>query len=246
MSPSERFSRVIRLVAFPAFVAAVVGLAIAFRGPLMAVAKSPQDVRAWVESAGAAAPLAFMALQAVQVVIFVVPGEIVQVAGGYAFGLWLGTLWSVLGILAGSLVNFGVGRLLGRPFIETLVGSEKAARIEAATGGGKAAAGFLLLFAIPGIPKDALTYAAGAGTMGFGTFIAVSSIGRLPGILGSSYMGSSAFDESYGVALVVLGVAVVLFLVGLVFRERILGFVAGLVARRKAHKGEAEAANRPD
>jgi uncharacterized membrane protein YdjX (TVP38/TMEM64 family) len=177
--------------------------------------------------------LAFVGLQIVQVVVFFIPGEVVQIAGGFAFGLWWGTLWSVLGILAGSLFNFGVGRLLGRPFVEAVFGVERTRRVEAATAGGRAAAGFFILFAIPGIPKDVLTYAAGASRLEFGSFLAVSTLGRLPGIIGSAYMGSAVFDQDYLAAIIVVSIASVLFAVGLVFHRQIHEAVALLISKKR-------------
>ncbi len=233
MKSSPRATRILSLVAFPAFLAAIVAALLLFRQPLLSLFRSPENLRAWVEARGAWAALAFMGLQALQVVVFVLPGEIVQIGGGFAFGLWMGSLWSVLGILAGSLVNFAMGRWLGRPFAEQLLGKDKVERVERATAGGKAAAAFFVLFAIPGLPKDALTYVAGASRLGFLNFLAVSTLGRLPGILGSSFMGAAAFERDYRAAIIVAVGASVLFCAGLFFRERIHDALARLAARRR-------------
>ncbi len=232
MRVSERSRRIAAIAGFPALVVAVLSLAFAFRQDLYELFKSSESVRAWVLARGALAPLAFMALQVIQVIVFVVPGEVVQIAGGFAFGLWAGTLWSVLGILVGSLVNFGIGRILGRPFVDAVFGAERALRMEEATGGGKAAAGFFLLFVIPGIPKDALTYAAGASKLPFWVFIAVSTLGRLPGIFGSAYMGSAAFEKDYFAAFTVLVTASILFAMGLAFRDRLHAWVGRIISRK--------------
>jgi uncharacterized membrane protein YdjX (TVP38/TMEM64 family) len=220
------------LAAFPLFIAFVSALAFIYREPLIDLFRSPETVRLWVQARGPWAPLAFMAMQVAQVVIFVIPGEIVQIAGGFAFGLWMGSLWSSLGILAGSLINFTLGRLLGRPFVAALFGEIKLAAIDKATASGKAAAGFFLLFAIPGIPKDALTYVAGASSLGFWSFVAVSGIGRLPGILGSAFMGSAVFERDYRAALIMVVIASTLFFLGLLFREKLHALIARLIHRR--------------
>ncbi len=232
MTTKSCLKRIAALAAFPLFIAGVSALAFFFRGPLINLFRSPEALRLWVEAKGPWAPLAFMAMQVLQVVIFVIPGEIVQIAGGFAFGLWMGTLWSSLGILAGSLINFTLGRLLGRPFVVALFGQEKLAAVDRATASGKAAAGFFLLFAIPGIPKDALTYVAGASTLGFWSFVAVSGLGRLPGILGSAFMGSAVFERDYRAALIMIAIASALFFLGLLFREKLHELIARLVHRK--------------
>lgn len=233
---SERRKRWLSIAGFPALLAILAVLAFAFRSELFGMFRSAETIRAWTDSKGSLAPLAFVGLQVIQVVVFVIPGEVVQIAGGFVFGLWGGTLWSVVGILIGSVCNFGVGRLLGRPFVEATLGAARAERVEAATAGDKAAAGFFLLFAIPGIPKDALSYAAGASRLPLAYFIAISTIGRLPGIVGSAYLGSAVFENDYRTAMVLLSIAAALFFLGLLFHARIHAFTERIVARLSAKK----------
>jgi uncharacterized membrane protein YdjX (TVP38/TMEM64 family) len=220
-------------VAFPLFIAAILALIWAFRQNFVEAFRDREVIRSWVLARGAAGMLAFVGIQALQVILFMLPGEIVQVAGGYAFGLWLGSLLSLVGITLGSLVNFGVGRVLGRPFVESVFGAEKVGRLERIAASGKGEAGFFIFFLVPGIPKDALCYVAGMARLSLPAFLAVSMAGRLPGILGSSYMGSATQAGGYRGALVMLGIASLLFVLGLVFKERIEGWVEGLLHRRK-------------
>lgn len=231
MIRTSSFRRAVSIVAFPTLLVSVGVLAFLFRDQLFGLFRSSESIRAWVSARGAMAPIAFMGLQILQVVVFVIPGEIVQVAGGFAFGLWGGALWSILGILAGSLVNFGVGRVLGRPFVESVFGAERIHWVDSATAGGKAAAGFLLLFAIPGMPKDILAYAAGASSLPFAVFMAVSTLGRLPGILGSAYMGSAVYDKEFGLAVTIIAVTIALFALGILFRDRLHLLIARIIER---------------
>jgi uncharacterized membrane protein YdjX (TVP38/TMEM64 family) len=221
-------------VAFPLFIVAILALIWIFRGRFIELFRDREAVRSWILAQGALGMLAFVGIQALQVVLFMLPGELVQVAGGYAFGLWLGTALSLVGITLGALVNFVAGRLLGRPFVEALFPKDKVERLERVAGSGKGAAGFFIFFLVPGLPKDALCYVAGMARLSFPAFLAVSMLGRLPGLLGSSYMGSATRDGSYTGALVVLGVASVLFVLGLVFKDRIEAFVERILHRDKS------------
>jgi uncharacterized membrane protein YdjX (TVP38/TMEM64 family) len=225
-------------LAFPLFICAVAALVVAFRGELWSLFKDRESIRGWIDGRGALGPLAYIALQVLQVVIFVVPGEVVQVAGGYVFGFARGGLYTIVGIALGSVVNFYAGRLLGRPFVESLFAREKIERIEAATGSGKGMAGFFLLFLIPGIPKDALCYVAGFSSLGLGAFLAVSMAGRLPGILGSAFMGSAAYSGSWRAAIAVLVVAGLLFAAGLAFKDRLQEAVARVLNRGNGKGGQ--------
>lgn len=219
------------LLGFPLFVLAVLALFWIFRSDIMGLIRDREALRGWILGWGWAGFLAFTLLQTFQVVVFVVPGEIVQVAGGWIFGLWPSLGLSLVGIGLGSLVNFAAGRILGRPFVVSLFGEGRVHHAEAIAQGGKAAAGFFLLFVIPGIPKDILCYVAGLTTMRFWSFLLVSLLGRLPGIFGSAWIGAATQAGDYRVALVILVAASLLFLLGLLFRDRIVGLLGRLLHR---------------
>ena len=86
--------------------------------------------------------------------------------------------------------------------------------------------GFFLLFLAPGIPKDMLCYVAGLSPMGFGYFMLVSGLGRLPGIAGCALMGTAVAEQRWTLFALLAGLSVGLFAAGLVFRERIHRTVA--------------------
>ena len=50
-------------------------------------------VLAWLSSFGAWAPVVFVGVSAVQVVLAPIPGQFIGVAGGYLFGAGRGLLW---------------------------------------------------------------------------------------------------------------------------------------------------------
>ena len=62
---------------------------------------------------------------ALQVMVALIPGELVEIASGYAFGAWLGALYCLLGILLGSCIVILLTRKFGRRFIESLCPREK-------------------------------------------------------------------------------------------------------------------------
>ena len=141
--------------------------------------------------------------------------------GGYLFGIWPGTLYSVIGILIGSPIDFYLARLLGVPFVNALFPPAKVEKTMAllSTRGSKTA--FFFLFLVPGIPKDLLCYVAGLTPLRFGFFIAASMAGRLPGIIGSSLIGNSAAENRWVLSLSIFGASVVLFVAGFFLRKRI-------------------------
>ena len=91
---------------------------------------------------------------------------------------------------------------------------------------------FFLLFLIPGVPKDILCFIAGLTPMSFFFFLGVSTVGRLPGIVGSSMIGGAARSSRW-VALGILSVAaILLFAAGLILRPRLQAFIEKIASRK--------------
>jgi uncharacterized membrane protein YdjX (TVP38/TMEM64 family) len=153
--------RILTLAAFPLLIAAVIVPVIIWRHEIWTLFTSAGRLRSWVEGWGPWAPVVFIGIQALQVIVFVLPGEIVQIAGGYLFGGWLATLYSLSGILIGSTVAFFASRLLGKPFVAAVISQKKLEGMEKMLASRSAQVVFFLLFLIPGIPKDILCYVAG-------------------------------------------------------------------------------------
>jgi uncharacterized membrane protein YdjX (TVP38/TMEM64 family) len=145
---------------------------------------------------GVWAPGLFVTVQALQVVIAPFPGEITGFLGGFLFGEALGFVYSTLGLTAGSLFAFAVGRWLGAPFVCRLVAPETWDRM----GFLVKAEGALLCFIvylIPGLPKDIACYLFGLSPMPFRLFALVSTVGRLPGTWALSAQGARTATGHY-------------------------------------------------
>ncbi len=227
-------------IVFPLIIVSMLVGAWLFREPLISVFSSPERVRSMVAKSGPWGAALFIALQTLQVVVFVIPGEIVQVAGGWLFGVFRGVLFSVAGIGLGAAIDFALARAFGRPFAAALFGAAALDRLDGIVRSNRSAAVFFILFVVPGIPKDALCYAAGLSSISPAVFLAVSMAGRLPGIVGSSVIGRAASDGRYQLAVGIAAAAAVLFVLGAVFKDRI----HDALARRAA--GEEPVSEEPE
>ncbi len=209
----------LKAAAFPLIVLLVIVAGLVFRNDIVAIYRNREAARAWIEGLGFWGPFVFICLQVLQVVIFVIPGELTQASGGFIFGFWGGTALSLAGIALGSIINYGIGRFSGRPFLRRILGEERLMRAEKALGDRKAEAGLFLLFLVPGIPKDILCYAAGMARTPLALFMAASMTARLPGIAGSSLIGMTAYAGRIGISVWLLSGAVVLLVAGILWRK---------------------------
>ena len=91
-------NRVLFLLISSVVIVITVVLIVIFHREIWSVFESVDSIRNWVDSWGILAPVLFVFLQIVQVVIFIIPGEVVQIAGGYLYGVWAGLAYSIIGI----------------------------------------------------------------------------------------------------------------------------------------------------
>ena len=229
-SPTKR-PPVISYLGFPLLIVGILVLVVVFSRQLWAVFSTPEAVREWISQWGLIAPGIFVAAQIIQVLVFIIPGETVQIAGGYLFGYWLGLALTTSGIAIGSAANFYLARFLGTPFVAHYFKERQLKKFGRIANSPKAQVGFFLLFVIPGIPKDILCYVAGLSPMRFLYFLAVSMLGRLPGIIGSTLMGSAAAEKQWTLSITIFAVAFVLFIIGLLYKERIQRWIERYIHR---------------
>jgi uncharacterized membrane protein YdjX (TVP38/TMEM64 family) len=223
--------------AFPIFIAVVVLAGIVYWAEIANIYRNREAVKGWIQSLGFWGPLVFIGLQTLQVVIFVIPGELTQASGGFIFGFWGGTVLSLIGIAIGSLVNYGIGRFSGRPFIRGIVGEERLLRAEKALRDRKAETSYFLLFLVPGIPKDILCYAAGMVRSPFVIFMVASMAARLPGIAGSSLIGMTAYAGQIALSLWLLAAAAVLLVAGVIWRKPLEARLARRIGKQTDGRG---------
>ncbi|MBN2853785.1 MAG: TVP38/TMEM64 family protein [Clostridia bacterium] len=156
---------------------------------LKGVFSSQEQLQQYVESYGILAPLIFLFIQTLQVIIAPIPGNITTLAGGAVFGVWEGFLYGTIGIVTGSVIAYWLARFYGKPLVIRLVGSDMYNKY-ADTFIGRSFIVLLTVFLFPFFPDDALCLIAGISKIKFGLFILLVVIGRSPGILLTSYIGA--------------------------------------------------------
>jgi len=232
---SERSRRPVNFTLIWVILIAVLVIATAFLAlpywwPLF---KDPQKIREWLTASGAWAPAVYIFLQALQIVIFVLPGEVTQIAAGWVFGFGWGSVLAVVGTILGSSAAFGLARKFGTSLVHKMAGPQATAKFDGLMESPRFIGSLFLLFLIPGIPKDILCYVAGLSSLRFVPFIVISTVARLPGILGSSLMGKALYQGDWTLLAAVAGGALVLFGIGWFFREAIFRFIERFATKHK-------------
>ena len=191
-----------------------------------------QTLEAW----GILGPVIFIGLQALQVIIAPIPGELTGILGGYLFGQWIGLLYSTVGLTVGSVAAFAVGRWLGAHYVQRLVSPDtwgKMGFIVEAEG----AILCFIVFLIPGLPKDMTCYLFGLSPMPFWVFALISTVGRIPGTWILSAQGAHTASGDYLEVLLLTAVVVAVALPLYYYRNRVVEWFRDTQIRSADHPG---------
>jgi uncharacterized membrane protein YdjX (TVP38/TMEM64 family) len=145
----------------------------------------------WAESIGPAGAFLIAALYVPACVLFI-PGWILSVTTGYAFGVLWGTVAVSLGSVAGATAAMLIGRtLLREPLERRIAGNARFGALDR----GVAENGFkivLLTRLSPVLPFNLLNYAFGLTGVSLRNYVLASWIGMLPATIVYVYLGSAA------------------------------------------------------
>lgn len=184
--------------------------------PMVRFAREPEAFRQWVADHGIWGMAAYTGMVFLQVLVAIIPGEPLEIAGGYAFGAVWGTLLCLLGAFLGSVAVFAVVRKWGVPLVEVFFPREKLEKLSFLKTSPKRTALLWLVFTVPGTPKDLLCYFAGLTDLPWGTWLLIATVGRLPSIVTSTVGGSALGEQNYRAAVIAFALALAVAGVGYV------------------------------
>jgi len=185
-----------------------------------------------ISSYGAYAPLAYILLQILQVVIAPIPGGAIEFLGGVLFGVKAGLVYSMIGLILGSWLAFGLARIFEKVAVEKFVSGETRKKFDYLVEHEGVILSFIL-FLLPGFPKDALCYILGLTPMHLGIFLIISTVGRIPGTLMATLQGAKAFEHQYYTFGVLLGASGLVILIFYIYHEEIHNLVKKLKREKK-------------
>lgn len=155
--------------------------------------------------------LIFILMQILQIVIFIIPGDVINATGGFLFNLIYGSILSFIGVVIGSITVFYISRFLGYGFINKFVKKDKLDKIVSFF---ESNTGFISLFIfcnLPFVPKDVLMYGAGLTPLKPFKTLSIYCLSRIPGIIIWNSMGANLYNQSI-LGIVITLIALIAFL----------------------------------
>ncbi|ERH06711.1 MAG: hypothetical protein J07HN4v3_02334 [Halonotius sp. J07HN4] len=210
-------------------VAAFVGLYLGVRRYAPFVFNA-QALRTWIAGFGVFAPLVFIILQATQVVVAPIPGQVVALVAGYLFGPVYGTIYSLTGVLIGSAVAFTLAKRYGRSFVERVIADSVIDRFDAFVER-VGAPGLFAFVIIPGLPDDAICFLSGLTTWRLRTFLLIIAVGRLPAYVITVYAGGQFAGGRFRTGVALVAFVIIVSAVGYYKQEAVRDVVARIEPR---------------
>lgn len=187
--------------------------------PMLHFAQQPELFRAWVGSHGLWGKLAYVGMVLLQVLVAIIPGEPLEISGGYAFGALWGTILCLSGAVLGSLQVFALVRRWGVSLVEVFFSREKLQALRFLQSSPKRDALLWLIFTVPGTPKDLLCYFAGLADLSWQKWLLICTLGRVPSIITSTVGGNALGKSDYRFALLVFALTLLISGIGwLIYR----------------------------
>lgn len=219
----------------------LVALVVRYWQPLLGLVSEQERLREWVAGFGWAAPIALIVVQAAQVIVAPIPGQVVGLVSGYLFGVVWGTVYSMAGILLGAWAVISLARRLGRPFVERFVPAEHLARFDGLTAKGGPTA-FFLLFLFPFVPDDSISILAGLTSIPIPLLMALAAIGRFPSVLASSFIGDRSGSLTLFQWALLGGISLAVGIPVLFYKKRLEALVERSAARlgRRGRRDDGE------
>lgn len=172
-----------------------------------------------IQNSGFLGMLLLFGLQVAQIFLFIIPGEPIEILAGMCYGGFGGTVFILVSSAIISIAIFFLVRVLGKKFVYAFSDEEKVKKIENSKlfqDPKKVEIIMLVLFLLPGTPKDLLVYIAGLLPIKPWKFIVISTFARIPSIISSTYAGEKILAGNLRVAGLIY-IAIIAVVVALIF-----------------------------
>lgn len=207
--------RIIKLIAFVIAIIICIGMII-YLFPVMKNLSTRDGQIAFkekVEKSGFLGMLALFGLEVAQIFLFILPGEPIEIVAGMCYGGFWGTVFILVSAAMISTLIFFMVRKFGKDFVYEFCDKEKVRKIEQSKlfqNPKKIEMIMLILFLLPGTPKDLLTYIAGLLPIKPSRFIMISTLARIPSVISSTIAGEKVLAGQWKLAIALYAIIVLI------------------------------------
>lgn len=215
-------------------IAAVIALC-AFLIPPVLSLRDPEvqeKFRTFIDSLGLFGVLLMLAIQVLQIIVAIIPGEPIELIMGLMYGTFGGLALTLGGILIGTTAVYFAMKRFGIGFAKKFVNVEKFEQLKFLQDPRKRDSLIFLLFFIPGTPKDLLTYFAPLTGIPFPRFLILSALARIPSVVSSTVVGASVSEGEFLRSIIIFALTGIVGLAGI--------YINNLITNKHNHNKEVK------
>lgn len=166
-----------------------------------------------IENNGTMGMFMLFGLQMAQIFLPILPGEPIEILAGMCYGTIGGLLFITLSVFITTTIIFFLVRKFGREFVYGMCSKERVEKIENSKlfkNPRKLEYIMLILFLIPGTPKDILVYIAGLLPIKPLRFIIISTFVRFPSVISSTIAGANLVEGNWQFSIIIYAITFVI------------------------------------
>lgn len=208
--------------------------------------KTLEEINAFLSQYHTSSIFIYIGLQIIQIIICIIPGQMLQFASGYAYYFWIGFFLSIVGIALGTAITFYLARILGKNAMHILFGEKRINHFIEMLNSKRAYMVIFILYLIPGFPKDLITYAAGVSEIKLKPYLILSLVGRTPALMVSIMLGAMTRTGSYTNVILLCVAVAFLSLVCFINRKKFIGITDVIYDRLTHSRNRSHSSRRND
>lgn len=188
----------------------------------------------WVRSFGPWGVIILLAIQVLQIILFFIPGEVIEFSSGLLYGILGGYLICIAGQILAILLTYFLVMIFGKALVDKMVDKETMDKVEKRHTRAEVLLFFCLL--IPGIPKDVFNFVAPYCKVPMWKYIIITLIARFPTVFSSILMGAAILNGEFNLSLIVLIVSATVGICGIIFNKQIVKLIDKINDKKFAKK----------
>ena len=221
-------------------VLAVLGAVIYFWPYIMSLQEEENQkiFQDWVRSFGPWGVIILLAIQVLQIILFFIPGEVIEFSSGLLYGIFGGYLICITGQILAIMLTYLLFRIFGKALVDKMVDKETMDKVDQRNTRAEVLLFFCLL--IPGIPKDVFNFVAPYCKVPMWKYIVITLIARFPTVFSSILMGAAILNGQFNLSFIVLVISATIGICGIIFNKQIVKFIEKINSGHKFAKKEIE------
>ncbi len=154
-----------------------------------------EKIREIIQKGGAYSPIIYILLFSI-LPIFFFPVPVLALAAGIAFGLWKGSLYTMIGASINCVLMYLIARYIGKEQVDRYLNRRLSEDMKRKLASKETNLGFYLfvLRLTPIIPYNLINYMSGLLNIGLKKYVIISILGIMPGTVVYLNMGDKSID----------------------------------------------------